>query len=523
MRRVMALWLVSFSTDRVTLRLRRRHGAPANRKPLAVLLTRAVGGRELIERCCPLCVAAGVYPGMDLAQARSLAPTRAMLHVEPHRHDRDAAALYRLACWCLRVSPTVAKCGDDGLLLDLTGTEAIYKGERRVARSVTRAIVRLGFRVRVGIAGTFACAMAMARFASDAIAVVEPDGERAALEALPAAALTDDPALLEGFAELGIRRAGDVLLLSRRQLASRFGLPLLHRIDQALGAATESVTPIHPPPPIEAELLFDGPTDRFESVEAAARDTLASLVEQVAARQRGVRRLTFLVMRPRGEPDRLTIELSRASLNHKHLWTLLRSQMDKVDLGEMVDGLRAVATCTARLKDRQAVHLALADEEAGDQGAALGELADTLVNRLGADNVLTFAPRASWLPEQSFAAHSVMAPVPRSAVAIAATDQPTRLFDPPEPASVMALTPDGPVLELGWRGERQRVASCIGPERLGAEWWRWRGTPDAPKGGPCAAPPPARDYFAVELESGRWLWVCRQADTTRWFVHGEWA
>lgn len=498
---------------------------PADPRKTAILLTRAAGGRELVERRCLVSAHAGVRVGLDLAQARSLIPAQHTLYIECHRPDRDAAGLYRLACWALRVSPTVAPCGSDGLLLDLTGTARLYGREQRVVRSVAKAVNRLGFRVRVAIAATFACATAAAKFGDDRLTVIEPGQEWAYLSALPVAALADDPAMLEGFAELGLVTAGQVLNLPRRQLASRFGLPLLHRIDQALGAATETIDAIHPPPSIEAEILFDGPTDRFESVEAAACDVLAALVHQLSARQRGVRRMDFLVLRPRRQPERLAVQLSRASVNARHLWTLLHSQLERVDLGEPVDGLRAVAVRTARLRDRQAVHANLTDDasDGSDAQAAIGELTDTLVNRLGANNVVRFVPQASRLPERSFSVHSVMEPALPQRADIHVGERPTLLFDQPEPAEVIALTPDGPVLELGWRRERERVAVCIGPERIGSEWWRWRGTVDAPQTGPRSGPPPARDYFAVQLASGPWLWVCRQADTSRWFVHGEWA
>lgn len=476
-------------------------------------------------RACPLAAAAGVRPGLDLAQARSVLPQGVTLRTEPHRPDREAERLYQLACWALRISPTVAPDPPDGLLLDLTGTSRLYGREQRTARSAARALNRLGFRVRAATASTFACATAVARFGVEPLTVVPAGVERATLSGLPVAALTDDPHLLEAFDELGIDLAGQVLALPRRQLASRFGMAVLNRIDRILGHETETITPVHPPPPIRAELMFDGPTDRSESVEAAAQDVLADLVRQLEAQQRGVRRLDFTLLRPKGngDPERLTVELSRASVNARHLWRLLRTRLDRVDMGAQVDGLVAVAARTVRLRDRQAVHDHLgADESIPTQIEAAGELTDTLVNRLGPENVLRAALNPSHIPERSFKAYSVMQFAPPLTSERCTSDRPTILIHPPEPAEVIALTPDGPVLEVGWRqesgGMRQRVAACIGPERIGAEWWRWRGSTE----GAGSLPPPDRDYFAVQLESGLWLWVCRQADTSNWFVHGVW-
>jgi protein ImuB len=56
-----------------------------------------------------------------------------------------------------------------------------------------------------------------------------------------------------------------------------------------------------------------------------------------------------------------------------------------------------------------------------------------------------------------------------------------------------------------------RVVSAEGPERLLPAWWR-----------PGAAQEGARDYWRIETEDGRRLWVFaeRQDGARAWFVHG---
>ena len=44
-------------------------------------------------------------------------------------------------------------------------------------------------------------------------------------------------------------------------------------------------------------------------------------------------------------------------------------------------------------------------------------------------------------------------------------------------------------------------------ERITTEWWQG---------------PQTRDYFKVQTAAGQWLWVYRQLETSRWFVHGIW-
>ncbi len=79
----------------------------------------------------------------------------------------------------------------------------------------------------------------------------------------------------------------------------------------------------------------------------------------------------------------------------------------------------------------------------------------------------------------------------------------------------MAITPDGPPSWLRWRDESLTITAGIGPERIAAEWWR--------EANPNASALPTRDYFKVQDASGRWLWVYREIETGRWFLHGEWA
>src|SRR5690606_26864852 len=151
---------------------------------------------------------------------------------------------------------------------------------------------------------------------------------------------------------------------------------------------------------------------------------------------------------------------------------------------------------TARLRHEQAVASSLDPDVAPGADEAIGELVDTLVARLGSERVVRMLPVESHLPERAFRAVPVMEEARRARTNVATVtphDRPTLLLPRPEPAHVLALTPDGPVLSLRWRGEDRRVARCLGPERIGPEWWRWR---TEGRG----SSPPDRDYFAVQVE-----------------------
>lgn len=81
------------------------------------------------------------------------------------------------------------------------------------------------------------------------------------------------------------------------------------------------------------------------------------------------------------------------------------------------------------------------------------------------------------------------------------------LYPAPEVTEVVCVSPDGPP-EFVWVGRhRERVAGCVGPERIETLWWRGASV--------------RRDYYRVATESGGQLWMFRRLGDGRWFVHGE--
>jgi protein ImuB len=90
------------------------------------------------------------------------------------------------------------------------------------------------------------------------------------------------------------------------------------------------------------------------------------------------------------------------------------------------------------------------------------------------------------------------------------------LFAVPEAAQVISLVPEGPPSWMRWRGRECAVRCAGGPERLALPWW---------EAGHRASPSPdvARDYYEVQDDQGRLLWMFRDHVTNGWFVHGLWA
>ena len=103
----------------------------------------------------------GLYPGMPVAQAQALVPDLTVVEARP---EDDAAALRRLAGWCLRYAPLAAAAPPDGVWIDVTGSAHLQGGETRLLRDLVSRLLAQGFAARAAVADTPGAAHAMARF-----------------------------------------------------------------------------------------------------------------------------------------------------------------------------------------------------------------------------------------------------------------------------------------------------------------------------------------------------------------------
>ncbi|MBU6412694.1 MAG: DNA polymerase Y family protein [Planctomycetes bacterium] len=515
-KRALSVWLPSFATDLVWRRLRRAKSPASSESRPTILLTTPIASREIVAACCIRARHAGVRPGMDVAHARPLVSHHAAIHIEPHRPERDAESLERLAWWAQRFAPRISIDGADGLFIDSSGTEGVHGGELALVRMVGQDFARKGFTARVAAASTFTCAWAMARYGPHRGSHVPPGSERACLAHLPTAALNLDPSILTALRELGITQIHHLWNMKRSALASRFDPILLNRLDRLTGEAFDDIVPVRPRPDPQVHMPFDGPTEQWEPILIAAHTLLQQLIQKLITLDRGLRRLSLQFLLAREAPLTLTIDLSRPSQNAAHIWTLVKTRLESIRLHTGVEGLCLTATRTARPQRLQpALHNH--PETHTPDSAAWGELIDTLSQRLGRDRVLTLHPVASHIPERTWrevpALESSPPSSPPSSGSHSSHHRPTALLPKPEPISVLAMVPDGPIASIEWRGTRHSILSSSAPERISPEWWRTQNHNQ----------PPDRDYFSLQTTDGRWLWVCRQQLTNRWFVHGLWA
>lgn len=495
----------------------RRGAAVPARAPTAVPIEHAplaligkVGRREEVVAACSGAQALGIQLGMAATHARALVSD---LDFRPAEPEADARLLDRLALLAVRRwSPIAAVTPTDGVWIDLAGCDHLHGGEERFCRRLLAFCRRAGFTARVAVADTAGAAHALARYGPADFTRVEPRATAQALAPLPVAALRLAPAAVVAARKFGFERIADLLPVARGPLARRLGLPAITRLDQALGAVAEPITPREDAvvPLVERRLME--PISTAEAIEQVMVDLLGDLAVVLQERGSGARSLRLTGLRVDGSEQVIAIGTSRPTREVQHLLRLLKLRIERIDPGMGLEQFWLVAPHTEPL-------------DAVDLGAVLaGEtlvrdparLVDVIAGRIGPKAVFRIAPIESHVPERAVTRSD---PVEMPG-AWPAWQRPIRLFAQPEPLSrVIALMPDQPPRRYEWRGKTYRVVTGDGPERIHGEWWRRDAEVWA-----------VRDYYRVEDEEGGRYWVFRRGDgfaedtgDLSWWMHGVFA
>lgn len=449
---------------------------------------------------------AGVRTGARLADMRAVCPA---LRADPADPAADRAALERLALWVRRWCPWSATDGDDGLILDTTGSDHLWGGEAAMLADMEARLALLGFSSRLAVAPGRGAAWALARFGPVRAICHDPRD----LDPLPVAALRLEPDTELLLHRLGLKTIAQLAAVPRLSLARRFVRaappcnPLI-RLDQATGRLAEPLAPPDAPPRFRADARLAEPVlDPAPCLPALCADLCA----QLARAGRGARRLTLSVWRTDGEMRWIAATTAAPSRDAAHLAFLFRDRLERIDPGFGFDLIVIEAQETEALDARQSD---LAGEP--DHRLDLSQLVDRLASRFGPDAVRGLHHRASHIPERAEVRTAPLAPQEPEPRSLA--DRPVRLLERPEEVQVLYAVPEGPPAQFVWRRHTHRVTRYQGPERIAPEWWHDRpGTR-------------LRDYFRIEDETGRRFWLYREGlhedgrgGMPRWFLHGMFA
>lgn len=438
----------------------------------------------------------GLHQGMSYADARAFCPDLQSRVAEPAQDQRFLQILCR---WATGYCPWVGLEGDDGLVMDITGSAHLFGGEEAMLAHMRSRLMRAGLSVQIGLADTRGAAWALAHYGEG----VAPSGKtQAALKALPVAALRIDAQMAATLQRLGLRSIGDLVQAARAPLNRRFGPTLLRRLDQALGAEPEEVSPHVPPPHYAIRMSLPEPIGLVSDVMAGAERLLGQLCAKLKAQEMGGRQFCLTLRRVDQGHQQVELRLARPLRDPTRILPLFERGLAEIDAGFGIDLLRLEATQVESLPAQQISHVSDGGKD------KLDDLVSRLGIRIGLENILRFLPADSHIPERSF----IMAPMAYSDPAEGWSRQrprPIYLF-PPEP---IAARGSRPPKRFRWRRMSLTTGRATGPERIAPEWWleddNWRSG--------------LRDYWRVETLQGRRLWLFYTPQNPGWFVQGEFA
>lgn len=440
-----------------------------------------------------------LYRGMSFADARAFCPD---LVSRPARPDLDARFLSALRRSATRYCPWVGRDGEDGLMLDVTGSTHLWGSEAEMLEDMHVRSARAGLTLRLGLAGTRGAAWALAHYGQGPTSVGKT---QTALAHLPVAALRLDQAMSTSLQRLGLRTIGDLCATARAPLARRFGPKLMLRLDQALGDSPETVNPEIDPPHYGVRLTFPEPIGLMADVMAATMRLLEPLCDKLKAHEAGARALTLTLRRADQGSQQVKLRLAAAMRDPQRILPLFERGLSEVDAGFGIDQMRLEGTVVEPLPVEQ---IGAISTRTPGQPDRLNDLITRIGTRIGLENVQRFLPADSHIPERSF----IIAPAAYSTAESgwsSTRPRPLRLF-PPEP---VAGTGPRPPERFRWRRMALATARVTGPERIAPEWWLdddgWRSG--------------VRDYWHVETRQGRRLWLFHTPQNPGWFVQGEFA
>lgn len=436
----------------------------------------------------------GLHRGMPYSDARAYCPDLRSAPADLHASQRFQ---YTLCRWATRYCPWVGLEGDDGLVLDVTGSTHLFGGEAAMLADMRRRLERLGLEVRIGMADTRGAAWALAHFAQG---IAEPQKTLCALQKLPVAALRIDTPTDQALQRLGLRHVGDVVQAARAPLARRFGQSFLMRLDQALGDQPEQISPLKLPPHYGVRLTFPEPIGLVEDMMAATARLLEPLCDKFKSQEVGARVLCLTCRRIDGGNQDVELRLARALRDPLRILPLFERGISEIDSGFGIDQIRLEARQVEHLPFQQISAVSVSNTD------GLNDLITRIGARIGLENIHRFLPGDSHIPERSFMIAPAAYSEPETTWHVG-RPRPICLFKPEAICGAGSTPPD----IFQWRGMRFSCGRVTGPERIAPEWWM---ADEAWRSG-------LRDYWKVDTKQGRRLWLFYTPQNPGWFVHGE--
>ena len=498
-KRFVSLYFPHLKTDWLAIRKPELRDSP-------FVLSAKERNRVVITAANPAAEKEGLYPGMVVADARALLPELVVLEDKPGRETR---LLRGLGEWAIRWTPVTAVDGPDGLILDVSGCSHLWGGEEPYLKEMLRRLREIGYHVRGSLADTMLAAWAVARYGKG-YPIVAAGGQAEKLGPLPCQALRLEAATTERLQQLGLARIDQFISMPRGALRRRFGSSLLHRLDQALGSAEESLEPICPVEAFAERLPCLEPIQTRTGIEIALQRLLNQLCQRLQREGKGLRSAIFKGYRVDGKMESIEISTTRATHQPNHLFALFEIKLSTI---EPALGIELFSLEAPKVEEAAPAQTTLWSGSMGLEDNGLAALLDRLVQKFGQGAIRRYLPEERYWPERSFRESTDLRETPTTAWPTL-RQRPIQLLPQPEPIQVTAPIPDYPPMLFRYKGILHKTTRADGPERIEREWW--------------IDPGPHRDYYTVEDEAGGRYWLFRSGHyrddhSPQWFLHGFFA
>jgi len=459
-------------------------------------------GRSMITAVSKEAYAHGISRGMLLADAKAVTHN---LHAYEEPEGRFDEVLQHIGEWFIRYSPTIALDPPDGLVIDATGCTHLWGGDDQYLRDITARMNKIGYTVKLCIAGTIGTASAVCRYGMTD--QVKNGNELDALSQLPPASLRIDPLVAEKLNKLGLRKINSLFTIQSASLRRRMGVGLLQRLRQALGEEKEFIQPIHVAAPFHERMASMEPILSRTAIEIALHELLVRICDRLCSEQKGARILLFKVFTIDGLQQQVQISTTAPSSNPVYLFKLFELKLATIAPGF---GIEVFILDVLQADDLLPAQEKLWINSKGLDDPALAEFLDRITNKLGEEKIARYLPAPHYWPERAIQkADSIQEQpfIPWPSVTV----RPLKLLSPPEKIAVTAPIPDYPPMNFRYRNKLHKIIKADGPERMEQEWWIRDGL--------------HRDYYYVEDESGKRYWLFRSGHydaekPVQWYLHG---
>ncbi len=440
--------------------------------------------------------------GASFAQAKALS---AKLHAEvvpEHALEAAVDALFALlTAFSPAVEPVLAQPGL--FWLDPQGMDGLFGNLERWAERVHDKLRAERYVTAVVVASRRACAFALACTRTGPLVMRDPERERALFARVALERLGISPKLRDELALLEIHDVGALLALEPGPLRIRYGQEAARLHDFLSGKSWTPLLPRVPVAPLRVELEVDPPDDDSTRLLFGLKAALHGTAERLRAEQHAIAALDIELELERKLPARRErIEPAAPTLDVPQLVDLLRLRLGSGSAKPFAGRVERIVVTIEPLR----VHPRQLAIQHGDKPRDL-EAASRAIARL----------RATFGPEAVTCARLLDAHLPEAAFRF----EPTRALRLPQPATAagepplvrrvypapLALPPLPSHEPEAWLGRHGAVTSMLGPHRICSGWWAAPGAVE-------------RDYYFVETQKGKLLWLYYDRPRRRWYLHG---